>query len=104
MPRGGARRRKSLIFKALLIRPTAKKLCLAREFFLDTHGEGWAARCLADAALYDTRKRSRVDCHNDFAHVSLVQKKAYYCASFQSLLREQRSTQEGPASSAKSHQ
>jgi hypothetical protein len=35
----GARRRKSLIFNALLVRPTAKKLCLAREFFLDTHGE-----------------------------------------------------------------
>jgi hypothetical protein len=39
MLRGGARRRKSLIINALLIRPTAKKLCLAREFFLDTHGE-----------------------------------------------------------------
>jgi hypothetical protein len=37
--RGGARRRKSLIINALLIRPTAKKLFLAREFFLDTHGE-----------------------------------------------------------------
>jgi hypothetical protein len=39
MLRGGARRRKSLIINALLIRPTAKKLCLAREFFLDTHSE-----------------------------------------------------------------
>jgi hypothetical protein len=39
MPHGGARRRKSLIFNALLIRPTAKEFCLAREFFLDTHGE-----------------------------------------------------------------
>jgi hypothetical protein len=69
-PRGGARRRKSLIINALLIRPTAKKLCPAREFFLDTHGEGRLASGLANAALYDTRKRTCVDCHNDSAHVS----------------------------------
>jgi hypothetical protein len=68
--RGGARHRKSLIYNALLIRPTAKKLFLAREFFLDTHGEGRLASGLADAAFYDTGKRSRVDCHNDSAHVS----------------------------------
>ena len=75
MTGGGARRRKSLIFNALLVRPTAKKLCLAREFFLDTHGEGRTARGLANAALYDTRKRACVDCHNDFAHVSSLRKK-----------------------------
>jgi hypothetical protein len=69
-PSGGARRCKSLIYNALLIRPTAKKLCLAREFFLDTHDERRAASSLANAAFYDTRKRSCVDCHNDFAHVS----------------------------------
>jgi hypothetical protein len=61
-----------LIFNALRILPTAKKLCLAREFFLDTHGERGAARSLAHAALYDTGKRPRVDCHNYFAHVKMM--------------------------------
>ena len=74
MPRGGARRRKSLIFNALLIFPTAKKLRLAREFFLDTHGERGLASCPANAAINRAREWACVDCHNDFAHVSLVQR------------------------------
>jgi hypothetical protein len=69
-PRGGARRRKSLIINALLIRPTAKKLCPAREFFLDTHGEGRLASCLANASLNRAREWACVDCHNYSAHVS----------------------------------
>jgi hypothetical protein len=64
-----------LIFNALLVRPTAKKLCLAREFFLDTHGKGRLASGLANAALYDTGKRPRVDCHNDFAHTKKTHKR-----------------------------
>ena len=70
MTDGGARRRKSLIFNALLVRPTAKKLCLAREFFLDTHGERGLTSCLANAALNRARERACVNCHNYFAHVS----------------------------------
>ena len=69
-PGGPARQRKCLITNALLVFPTAKKLGPTREFILDTHSEGWLASGLANAALYDTGKRSRVDCHNDFAHVS----------------------------------
>jgi hypothetical protein len=86
MPDGPARQRKCLITNALLVFPTAKKLCLACEFCLDTHSEGRLASGLANAALYDTGKRSRVDCHNDSAHVSSVQRKVYYFANFQSLL------------------
>jgi hypothetical protein len=71
-PGGPARPHKCLITNALLLFPTAKKLCLTREFFLDTHGERGLASGLADAALYDTRKRTRVDCHNDFAHVKMM--------------------------------
>jgi hypothetical protein len=57
-----------LIYNALLVSPTSKKLCLARDFFLDTHGKGRLASCLANASLYDTGKWPCVDCHNDLAH------------------------------------
>jgi|688.fasta_scaffold09748_13 hypothetical protein len=68
--RGPARLRKSLIFNALLIGPTAKKLCPAHESFLDTHGERRLASCLANAPFDRARERACVDCHNDFTHVS----------------------------------
>ena len=67
---GLARLRNLLIYNALCILPPTKKLCFAREFFLDTHGERGLASCLANAALDCASKRSRVDCHNDSAHIS----------------------------------
>lgn len=70
MTGGRARGRKSLIYNALLVSPASKKLCLAHDFFLDTHDERRPARGLADASLNRTRERACVDCHNDFAHVS----------------------------------
>lgn len=70
MPRGGARRRKSLNINALLVMPARKKLRLAREFFLDTHSERGLASGLANASFDCASKRSRVDGHDDFAHVS----------------------------------
>ena len=47
-----------------------KKLCFAREFFLDTHSERGLASCLANATLNRAREWPRVDCHNYSAHVS----------------------------------
>ena len=61
-----------MIFNALLVSPTTKKLGPAREFVLDTHGERRLASGLADAALNRARERSCVDCHNDFAHGRMI--------------------------------
>ena len=71
-PGGPARRCKSLIYNDLLVIPAAKKLGLAREFFLDTHGKRRPASRLANALLNRARERTCVDCHNDFAHVKMM--------------------------------
>lgn len=64
--------RKSLIYNALLTLPARKKLGLACNFFLDTHGERRAASCLANASLNRASEWACVDCHNNFAHVKMM--------------------------------